>query len=510
MKNILNKFIIASIFFSLTIVSCKLEEDPPFLSSETVFETVDGADAALNGVFEAMANYNYYSADYHHLTDFTSGLFISGKPSDRTNICKLNPLPSQNYPTNFWKAAYSVIARANTIIANVPADSGNDDFNNILGIAYFLRAHTYFNLVRLYGGVPLRTEPVTSETIHMPRATVDEVYNLIISDAEKAKEMMYDAPLQSGGRPGKLAANYLLAQVYMQLAGNDNASNYWQKAYDEAIAIYGNYSLVSSYADLWMDPSTANNNSESIFEIQYSVEHPSALVKLFTPGNAYPGKGWQRVRPNPETIDMHSDAYPDDPRIGYTFISTYNKYPNGVMHVYPDAPRNGFMKGFPFLYKFFIKDQTAHTDATNFNFVRYRYAELLLMLAEIENELHGPANAYQYVNEVLARARNTANPPVAEPADWSGLSQDEFREKIMREYHFELLGEGDDWFVAHRRGYDFFKTHYIDVHNARIAQDNKPYDVEYPDNTKVMLMPIPSVEINANQEISASDQNPGY
>ena len=509
MKNILNKLIVLSLF-ALVLNSCTIEEDPPFLSSDNVFETVEGANAALNGVLEAMAGFNYYGADYHHVTDFTSGLFVSGKASDRTNICKLNPLPSQNYPTNFWKAAYSAIARANTIIANIPEDTGNPEFSNVLGTAYFLRAHSYFNLVRLYGGVPLRTEPVTSETIHMPRASVEDVYDLIIADANKAKDLMLDPAQQQGGKPGKYAANFLLTQVYMQLAGNDNSSPYWQKAYDEAIQVYGQYSLVSSYADLWMDTSTANNNSESIFEIQYNMEHPSALVKLFTPGNAYPGKGWQRIRVNPEAIDMHMVTYPEDPRIDYTFITTYDKYPTGVMKIYPDSRRTWFGNSFPFLYKFFIKDQTAHTDATNFNFVRYRYAELLLMLAEIENEINGPDNAYQYVNEVLARARNTANPPTVEPADWAGLSQEEFREKIMREYQYELLGEGEDWFVSRRRGYDYFKTHYIDVHNERIAIDNKAFDIEYPDDTKAMLMPIPSVEINANQKISAADQNPGY
>ena len=118
---------------------------------------------------------------------------------------------------------------------------------------------------------------------------------------------------------------------------------------------------------------------------------------------------------------------------------------------------------------------------------------------------NGPGGAHVYVNEVLSRARNTGGTTI--PADWSGMDQDEFRAAIMKEYHFELLAEGQDWFTGHRRGYDFFKTNYIDVHNAR---KDKGFDVVYPSDSKVMLLPIPSDEINTNQKISGADQNPGY
>ncbi len=489
-------------------VSCKLEEDSPYLQQEDILASTGGAREALNGVLSAMAEFNYYGADFHHLTDFTSGFFVSGKPSDTTNIAKLNPLPDQNYVTNVWQQSYIAIERANIIIDGINENDPDPEMKNILGTAYFLRGLLYFNLVRLYGGVPLRTEPANPDNINLPRANVNDVYNQIISDGEKAKSLMFDQGSQPAGYPSKLAANMLLAKVYMQLAGNDNNSSYWQNAYDEAIAIYGQYTLVPNYADLFMDPSTADNSSESIFEIQYNVEHSSKLFKLFTPSNAFAGKAWQRIRPNPETIDDHMNKYPDDPRIEMTFISKYQKYgSNNFVKVYPSVPRNNFRKGFPFLYKYFVKDPNQTMTDSNLNFIVFRYADLLLMLAEIENELHGPANAYQYVNEVLARARNSANPPATEPADWSGLTQDEFREAIMKEYQFELLGEGHDWFNNHRRGYQWFKTHIIQHHNQIC---NKGFDLKYPDNSKVMLIPIPSKEISANESLSNDDQNPGY
>jgi len=505
------KLIILTIFSSVLYTSCDLEEDPPYLSNDSVYSDVVTADVALNGILSSVAGYNYYGSEFHGAALHMTGLFYPGKKSDRLNIGILQPTSTQNYPTNFWKGCYTTIARANDFIANTSADSEDATMNNIIGIAYFLRAHTYFNLVRHYGGVPLYAEPASSETLHKERASIDDVYSLIIADAEKAKNLMFDASGQKGrsGRPGKYAVNMLLAKVYMALAGNDNGSPNWQKAYDEAIQVVGEYSLVPNYAELWDDESTANNNSESIFEIQFNLENSSSLTKYFSESKAYPGKGWKRFRPNPEIIDMHMAKYPNDPRINLTFKTSYIDYKKGkTVLMYPENPnRKKDTEGFPYLYKYFIKDLSATSDITNFNYVQYRYADLLLMLAEIENEIGKSNDAHAHVNEVLARARNTGGGTV-EPADWAGLDQDEFRTAIMREYQYELLGEGQDFFNTHRRGYDWFKTNFIDVHNNR--EGFKSFDLVYPDHIRAMFLPIPSDEISRNQKINASDQNPGY
>jgi len=503
----LYKFLILTVASSISFIGCSLEETPPFLSSDNIYTTVQGSETALNGAYSALAGFNYYGADFHHLTDMASGFFASGKASDTKNIAALNPYSSQNYVENFWKQSYTGISRVNDIIANISENDEDPQQRNILGQAYFLRAHVYFNLVRLYGDIPLRVSLTTADDLHMARSSTEDVYELIIADANKAKTLLLDKANQTIGRPSNMAPNMLLAKVYMTLAGNTANSPYWKMAYDEAIQVYGKYSLVGSYGDLWESENTANNNSESIFEIQFSLEAPSTLLKLFTDGNAYPGPGWKRIKPNPEVYDDHAAKYPGDPRIDFTFISEFIRYNNGnTVKVYPaNTNRNNSNVGYPFIYKYWVKDVTSTTDATNFNYVPYRYADLLLMLAEIENELNGPGNAFQYVNEVLARARNTGSS--AQPADWSGLSQEEFRKAIMKEYQFELLAEGHDWFNNRRRGYDYFKQNIIIPHNAR---NEKGYDIVYPDDAKTMLMPIPSSEINSNYLISGSDQNPGY
>lgn len=502
----LYKFLILTIVSSISFVGCSLEETPPFLASDNIYSNVQGADAALNGAYGRMTDHFFYGADYHHLVSFTSGFFTSGKASDTNDIAALNPYSSQNYVQNLWEFSYSTIARTNDIISNISETNEDPQLRNILGQAYFLRAHVYFNLVRLYGAVPLRIDVSTADNLHMARTPVDEVYNQIISDANKSKTLLFSKETQTIGRPSNLAPHMILAKVYMTLAGNDNASPNWKLAYDEAIQLYGKFSLVNNYGDLWNSESTANNNSESIFEIQFNEEVQSKLVRLYTNNNAYPGPGWGRIKPNPETIDDHMATYPGDPRIDLTFISTYTQNNGSTVKVYPtNSSRSSKGNAYPFIYKYWIKDNTSTTDATNFNYVHFRYADLLLMLAEIENELNGPSNAYNYVNEVLARARNTG--ASAQPADWSGLSQDEFRMAIMKEYQFELLAEGQDWFNNRRRGYDYFKQNIIEPHNAR---NEKGFDIVYPDDSKTMLMPIPGTEINANQLISTADQNPGY
>ena len=91
------------------------------------------------------------------------------------------------------------------------------------------------------------------------------------------------------------------------------------------------------------------------------------------------------------------------------------------------------------------------------------------------------------------------------------MTQATFRDSIMYEYQFELLGEGQDFFRVRRRGYAYFKEHVIDAHNNHPLYDfSVARDVEYPDNDRIMLMPISQDEINANTAISAADQNPGY
>ena len=479
-----------------------------------------GAQPVLNGCYSALNGFSYYGADFMHLTYFASGLYNSNRAASFQDILVFQQTPSLNFVENVWRAAYETIGRTNELIDNLMVYELPDETeeNNILGQAYYIRALSYFNLVRIYGGVPLLTKTVTIETLNQPRASVEDVYSQIISDLDNAASLLRGVGEQTTGRPAAPAAHMLLAKVYMQLAGSKTAAetNNWQLAYNHAIQVYGQYSLVDDYRDLWSE-ATGNNTSESIFEVQGNEENTLRMYQLFTPSNGNLGLSvWGRIKPNCELYDMHLAKYPGDPRFDMTFLTTWPKYAaNGtysMVDTYPVFTKRGNKdKSYPWLYKYYIKDHTRLSYNTIMNFVVYRYADLLLMLAEIENELNGPGNAYVYVNEVLERARNSADVPTTEPADWSGLTQTQFRDSIMFEYRYELLGEGHEYFNDRRRGYEWFKTKVIDIHNNFPAYDfSQTYDVLLPDDPRNMLMPVPQAELVANPNINTEDQNPGY
>ena len=498
--------------------SCSVEENPNFLNSENLFSDVDGAQIALNGVYAGLASHGYYASEYFHALNWTSGMYNTNKQGSLKDIVALNPSPNDKNIGNLWGGLYLTISRANNVIAQLnDNDLGNAEVrNNILGQAMFIRAYAYFDLARVFGRAPLILEPLTSTNPNHALAPNDQLYAQIISDGEEAVTLMSDKTTTTAGRPSKYAANMLMAKVYMWLAGDTDNTELWQKANDHAIQVYQQYELVENFRDLWQDNSR-NNTVESIFEIQANIENSLKLIKYWSASNANIGRStFGRFKPNLEVYDRHLNTYPEDPRIKYTFKTEFIKYKsNGstsTVTCYPTfTNRDNKDKSYPYGYKYFIQNTESVNTDSDINYVAYRYADLLLMLAEITNELSGPDNAYQYVNQVLNRARNSGETPSAIPADWSGMDASSFRDAITLEYIFELQQEGQDFFNVRRRGYDYFREFVINAHNDHPLYDfSKAKDVDFTDNDRIMFLPIPELEILANDKISASDQNPGY
>ena len=500
----------------LTIIvsSCDLEEDNPNLASENAFTTLADARSTLDGVYNATVSHDYFRVHYFYLVNLTSGFAVTKKGGARNTgqenatACSLKPTSAQQANIATWAASYKIIARANNIInSTTPTDSPTTQdeigLNDVIGQAYFLRAYVYLNLVRLWGDVPLRLENISAETVHLAKSSQKEVYTQIISDAEKAASLMNG----SGGDayPKQYAANMLLSKAYMTLATapsslQESGLNYWQLAYNEAKKVYGNYSLITDYAALFSD---VGNTSESIFEIQSSVGASLDFVRAFTPSNFSKIQSFGRLLVNAEVYDRHADTYPTDPRIAASYIWNYtNQKNNRPALSYPDPKKadrsklkkiNQFLQGFPYFTKFGTKDPNNTSLEGAQNYIAYRYADLLLMLAEISNEL-GNGEEMGYVTEVLDRVGLTPS------AEYSG-GQDAFREAIMKEYQFELLLEGNDWYNNRRRGYTWFYDHVIEPHN-NYSGFNPIIDVTFAeDEATVMFIPTPISEINGNEEV---------
>lgn len=527
MKRTIKKALFYIAILSFT-ASCNnfLDRSPETLfDPEVVYNTTDGVETAVNGMYMDLSSGEYYGSAMHGLLNPHSGRMYSGQGAS-ADATSLNCTTTNTWLIRLWPQMYKTIDDANSIIENLQTSTlPNKDTS--LGQAYFIRGLVNFDLVRLFGAVPLRISPVTKDNLYIGKSTKQEVYQQIIEDFTKAKTLLPDAGQYRNDRPIKWAAYAYLAKVYMQLAGEDGGDPAnWQKAWDEAIQVYGKYSLVSNYAKLFEPGSTNENSTESIFEIQYGQFgdiRNSDVVRMYTPQNSiytgyqFPTFGW--IRPNKETFDQHVAQYSNDPRIATEYIS--GSYPKniqsggGVQNIWPTS-KNG-ANAYPVIRKWF--DPSYNGTATNRNLTVFRYADLLLMLAEIQNELNGPTNAYQYVNLVLARARNSATVvlpvgQIQQPADYSGMTQVQFRDRIMQERKFELLSEGQDWYDARRRGQQYFLDKTITPHNTYTKNVFGNKDYVYPSSAnevkRNMLLPIPQTEIAANPKMSATDQNFGY
>ncbi|MFK7935915.1 MAG: RagB/SusD family nutrient uptake outer membrane protein [Saprospiraceae bacterium] len=510
------KIYTALLFLLFIMPACSdlLEEDAlTFYSEDTVFSTESGAASAINGVYASLSDWNCYGSAFHNLIMPVSGKFFSTQRA-ALDATGLNTTPSNNSLTQMWEGFYQVINNANTVIKNVET-SDLATRETLLGEAHFLRGLTYLNLVRMFGGVPLRTKPTTLENIHQGRASRQAVIDVVIADLEKAKELLPETP--ELGKPAKWAANVLLAKLYMTLAGEDGGkASFWASAKNELEPVInsGVYQLTPTYAELF-EPGNENTR-ESIFEMQYDHTgggRNSDIVRIYTPSKSiYTPDGTEtfgRMRPNKETFDAHFNQYPEDPRLETTFIyGRYEKKTGGFQKVYPEKTNGN--QGFALIRKWL--DPAYNGTTTTRNYILLRYADVLLMMAEIENEINGPDAAYQYVNQVLTRARDMDGDGAAnteQPADFADMTQDEFRTRILKERQYELLSEGHVWFDTRRRGYDYFLNEVVQPHNDHPEFDPTT-DFTYPTSEKNMLLPIPLTEISGNQMISVADQNPGY
>lgn len=496
--------------FTLFMFDCSLEENPPFLSNENVYDSPNTAKSALTGLYESLVSYNYYGNDFVMLTNLNSGYYITRRGGnnkgtvDNSTLASLIVTNNSLQSTNAWGAIYRSVARANDAIASAPTyenpESNNETIlNDVVGQAYFFRAFNYFNLVRMYGQVPLRTTPATSTTTNLAKSSEKEIYDQIIQDCKAAQGLLNGSVGNATIKP--YAADMLLAKVYMTLATapashTESGLNYWQLAYDEAIKVYGKYALVPSYEDLF-DKEKGNNTVESIFEIQSNLTVSLDHGRAFTASRYLDGLntfGW--LKPNPEVYDSHAMRYPNDERIAVTYLTEYVRQDNGsVGRHYPLNPnRPNFELAFPYLFKLGSTDPSDTTLESIKNFKVFRYADLLLMLAEISNELQN-GEQLGYVTEVLARVNLTPH------SGYTG-SREAFRNSIMKEYQYELLGEAHEWFNNRRRGYQYFLDNVIIPHNTASTFKNNIDVTHEDDESIVMQMPIPQDEINTNQELN--------
>ena len=486
------------LILTLLLSGCDFLNRSPYDSVDTSqsFQTLADAEAAINAAYQPLQWAKLYNMRIWTL-DIIAGnseVGAGGGTDGEETVDLANFIAdADNFAAlDLWRGPSPGILRCNFVLQKVPAMNIDETIKGrILGEAHFLRAHYYFLLVRLFGGVPLQTEPADSDSdLLLPRASAEEVYELIVEDLDQAITLL---PQRSAytqehiGRATKEAAMAELARVYLT---HYQDYEHYQLVVDlcEEIRKMG-YQLEADYADLW-NPSK-QNGVESIFEVQYygktnydfwSNENQASWLSTFTgprnSGMAAGCYGWNQ--PTAEFVSQYETGdVRKEKTIFYTGCPTFD----GMTYssAYSTTGYN--------VRKFLLtKTQSPDYNTSNQNWVVTRYADVLLMKAEALNEMGQTTLAEAPLYEVRCRAGLTNRSTI------EGLSQMQMREKIIHERRMELAFEGHRWFdmIRYKDNYALNFLHSIGKTAA---------------TSKHLLLPIPTQEREANPKLT---QNPGW
>ena len=457
--------------FTMALSSCKkdfLDQTPiTQVGPETAFADAAAAEKLIQGAYDGMYN-DYHIWDYQTNGDVKAdNAYAGGDNPANIQIDLFTVTPTNGNVLRDWNSLYSDIKNCNLILTNVPnIKDPNLDNNNrrkqILAEASILRAYMYFNLVRLWGSVPLVTKiPSQDADFYPAKASVDAIYAQIITDLEYGAANA-QATAANKGIMTKGVANALLAKVYATKTNPD-----WTKVstYCDAV-IGGGYSLISNYDFLW--DSNHKNNTEAIWEMQYDGyggKHgnwmPSVLV----------GTGWKRFNTPTNDLAKAFDTEGDAIRKASSI-----KFNNVASEGWSDSYWS--KTSYPYINKFRADDKSD-------NYI-LRLADIMLLKAEALNELSagGWSAAASIVNTIRTRV-NLGNTPAN---DQAGM-----RLAIEKERRLELAFEGQRWF-------DLVRTNRaVTVMNAQT--DGAGANLNYNITQAKLLFPIPQDEIDKNPNV---------
>ncbi|GHV42876.1 membrane protein [Bacteroidia bacterium] len=493
MKNI-NKF--CTLHFALcaiiTLTSCnKLLDVIPEsdITDKSYFTNADEVNSGVVGCYSGMLKtiatewmFTELRSDNSYQREANSS---TQSNIDLNDLDMFRPLTYMSGIYNYWYATYQNIATCNIVMEHLDVVDNAEKQAQYEGECRFIRAYHYFNLVRLFGPVFLCDHTISpQEAKKMNRRPVEEVYQLIIDDLTFASTLPTEYGTNEKGRATQWAAKALLAKVYMTL--QDFAS---AKTLLTDVSNNSGHNTLTNYADVF-----AVNNELNI-EIIFAIRHKAGGFGLgcswsndFAPLNSQTavvlgnGKGL-----NSPTLDLRNSYDPSDLRknvnIGVWLNSAQVEYLYPKKLVVPVEMVNDSDLDFPVL----------------------RFADVLLMLAECENELVGPATALSILDPIRQRAGL---------ANLASASQMEARLLIENERRFELAFENQRFFDLQRTGRlkevmenEIFVMDWVD-HYSKYPTDKQPVQGQIVQEWQYLL-PIPGLEIDANNDIVIT-QNFGY
>lgn len=485
-------YIGALLLLAICFTSCKkfLEEDPQHQVTITnYYKNETDAISAVNSIYSYLNSTSTGSTAgiYHSTFWVTAGLASDELENNQLGSPQLDALATFTHvPQNaaleeVWAMHYKTITIANIAINRIPQIEMNAALRSrLIGEAKFLRALMYFNLVRMFGEIPLLVEenaPLTPET-----ADVDAIYTQIINDLTDAVAVLpLSYPVGNGrGRATIGSANGLLAKVYL-------TRKQWQEAANAAKAVIDSqqYELWQDYADVFK--LSNRNGKEAVFSVSFGDANGAIifwevgqfLVRLLPRELSVEGvqnsQGWQFP-----TMYSYNQYENNDRRKAVTFLTEINEASG-------PAPIR------PYIQKYWDRVAEPTGNETSNDFPVIRYSDILLMYAEANNELDRSDIAHEYINMVRERARFNGTSYENAVADYSGLNKEQFREAVLKERMLEFHTEGQRWF-------DLVRTNKLEQKVPLAKPGVTPAARNY-------LFPIPQREVDLNPNLV---QNEGY
>lgn len=525
--------IICLLFVMMLSTSCKkfLEEVPKDeISSGQYFTQPQHATNAVNALYRTGApqlfesNMGAYSGSRMMFGPYLSGYIDNEFKGQEIHVqyaqnMTFNGTNLSSYLQGNWSSIYNGIARANNAIKYTPTTPGLGDAQaaQLLAEARFFRAYAYFQLVRMYGGVPLITDPYENmENLDVPRSSVEEVYNLITSDLEYAVNeggLPDVAMVNNGGRITKGAAATLLADVYLTMSGYPLNKDMSAKAAENArLVIRSNvYQLTAhgrdasgqvqltntAYNKLRLSDNAAN---EYIYYYEYALGiSTSAYSSWAFPATAASETAFavtnNAYAPTAKFLQGYNQA--EDLRVQEKqFFHSSLSRSNGTELRFATAP-----------YMWQDDEATFTTGSSGKDLPVYTYADPLLIAAEAIALAEGPTSeAIDYLTLVRARAYWKAD-AAAIRSQLAQLSKEDFIKEVWKERFRELVFEGRIW-------YDIQRTRLFPVPTGD-GSGNIVFEpvIGHANNAgaiiqeKHLLLPIAADELQRNSNLV---QNPGY
>ena len=451
-------------------------------TSLSMWTSENDAESAVNGIYSQLRS--TLSVSLPEYGDYRASLYGGGMMSI-TDYDKMsqNIITRDMAGTN-WSAFYTTINECNLIIKHVPDIDFNseDDKNEVLANAYFVRALCYFYIARIWGDAPILISGFESDDqddLFPTRQPASKVYELVESDLKLAGNLI-PASITELHKASPAAINMLKADYFLwkakHLNNKTNTLNAAKTAIDDVLS--SSHILASDFSDIF---GIANeNNSELIFSFYYErTEYTGGYPSYYLAPEQYLED--KNIANNPVPIGSHQQ-----------YVSITNDYEAFITSEPLDTRTNtSFMTyqdgstRWRWINKY-VGEWISETRYFSSDIIIYRLAEAILFKAEVENALNNTPAAITYLNMIAKRAYGVDNYYL------TTLSKSEVDNKIIDETLKEFVGEGKSWWTMVRFGVAF----------NRIASLNGREN-----ETNILLWPVASSCINTNPNIK---QTEGY